>query len=109
MVSSKESRQSPRSSTQMFPLILEWEQSNLSQKEFCISRGIKSHIFWYWLRRYRERSQSEKKSVKGFIPVEVKQGGDPVVLAEIIYGDGIRVVFKERVGLKLLQGLLPKV
>jgi transposase-like protein len=109
MVSTKEPRQSPRNSVQMFPLIRRWESSGLSQKDFCARQGIKSHVFWYWLRRYRERYQGPKKAVKGFIPVEVEeQASEQAVLAEIVYENGTRLILKERVGVKFLQGLLPK-
>ena len=96
-------------SEQMFSLIQEWESSQQSQKAFYTQRGIKPHIFWYWLRRYREQKHSPKRAAKGFIALEVKEGSKVEALAEIIYSDGTRLVFKERVGLEFLQGLLPKV
>lgn len=101
-------QQRVRTSTEMFPLIRAWEESGQSQKEFCIAHGIKPHIFWYWLRRYREDKHQQKEPPKGFIPVKVEAATEDTVLAEIIYSDGTRLVFKERVGVKLLQSLLPK-
>ena len=89
----------------MFPLIAEWEHSDLSQKEFCALHAIKPHVFWYWLRRYREEGQP----APGFVSVEMEEAPLESVLAEVIYPDGTRLVFKERVGLVILQGLLPKV
>ena len=93
----------------MFPLIEQWERSGLSQKEFYSHHGIKPHVFWYWLRRYREEGQLAPQEGQGFVSVEMEEVPAKFVLAEIIYPDGTRLVFKERVGLGLLQGLLPKV
>lgn len=97
-----------RNSQEMFPLIRQWEKSGLSQKEFCAERGIKSHVFWYWLRQYRNRKQKPEKAVKDFITLEVESNLHQALMAEIIYPDGTRLIFKEGVGMKFLQGLLPK-
>ena len=100
-----------RSSTEMFPLIRSWEESGQSQKDFCANQGIKPHVFWYWLRRYREEGHQAKDRPKGqgFIPLKVEAAMEESVLAEIIYANGTRLIFKERVGIKLLQSLLAKV
>ena len=97
-----------RSASEMFPVIEEWKQSGLSQKEFCKGHGLKPHILCYWRKRYEERGQKEVEQAKGFVSIEMDQQIDQSVLAEVIYSDGTRLVFKERVGLSFLQGLLPK-
>lgn len=98
---------STRSAAEMFPLIQEWERSGLSQKEFYNHYRIKPHVFWYWLRRYREEGQAAPQEAPGFVSVEMEEAPAESVLAEVIYPDGTRLVFKERVGLSFLQGLLP--
>lgn len=108
MVTSKQSKSSPRNSAQMFPLIREWESSGLSQKVFCAERGIKAHLFYYWLKRYRETDQSDRSIGRGFVSVEVEPSSVGVVLAELIYADGTRLVLKERVGVDFLRALLAK-
>lgn len=90
----------------MFLLIRSWEGSGLRQKEFCARAGIRLHIFYYWLRRYRETGAMSGQASKGFISVEMEPVTASAVLAEVIYPDGTRLVFKERVGLDLLRGLL---
>jgi len=97
-----------RRASEMFSLIREWEQSDLKQKEFCTRHGIKLHVFWYWLRRYREEGQEVPKEAQSFVSVEMEPVAFDGVLAEVIYPDGTRLVFKERVDLEFLQGLLPK-
>jgi hypothetical protein len=108
MVSTKQAKSSPRNSAQMFPLIRAWESSGLSQKEFCAERGIKVHLFYYWLKRYREQDGSDRSMKAGFVTVEVEPSPEPVVLAEILYGDGTRLVLRERVGAGFLRALLAK-
>ena len=108
MVTNNQFSQGNRTSAEMFPLIRQWEESDLNQREFCARHGIKPHIFGYWLRRYREQQQPSDKS-KGFIPIEVEAASGAAVFAEIIYVDGTRLVFRDRVEVKFLQKLLPKV
>ncbi len=108
MVISKESKPTTRTSEEMFPLMRSWEQSDLSPKEFCSRHGIKPHIFWYWLRRYREREKAGQ-SQQNFIPIKVEPKENKRIFAEIIYSDGTRLLLSEAVDLKVLRSLLPKV
>lgn len=108
MVTNKQFSQGNRTSAEMFPLIRQWEASDLNQREFCVRHGIKPHIFWYWLRRYRDQQESSDKR-QGFIPIAVEASPGEAVFAEIIYVDGTRLVFRDRVEVKFLQKLLPKV
>lgn len=98
-----------RSASEMFPLIQEWEGSGLSQKAFCNHQGIKPHVFWYWLRRYREQQGALVDQERpGFVSVEMDQVPAESVLAEVIYPDGTRLILKEGVSLSFLQSLLHK-
>ena len=109
MASSTGTQQRVRKSKEMFPLIRSWEASSLSQKQFCNEHELKPHIFWYWLRRYRESGHQQQEPPQGFIPVKVEDMTDESVLAQIIYSDGTRLVFEERVAAKLLRSFLPKI
>lgn len=42
-----------RTSSQMYPLLREYEESGLSKKEFCRTRGLSYAVFWYWYRKYK--------------------------------------------------------
>lgn len=92
----------------MFPLIQEWAGSGLSQKAFCNAHQIKLHVFWYWLRRYREQESLVGQEPSGFVSVEMDRPWAESVMAEVIYPDGTRLILKERVGLSFLQNLLLK-
>ncbi len=108
MATGHELQAKTRSAAEMFPLIEKWERSGLSQKEFYNHHGIKPHVFWYWLRRYREEGQVAPQEARGFVSVEIEEAPSESVLAEVIYPDGTRLIFKERVGLPFLQSLLLK-
>lgn len=108
MASDHQPQPKTRSAVEMFPLIEKWEGSNLSQKEFYNRHGIKPHVFWYWLRRYREEQQASPKQAEGFVSVEMEEVCCESALAEIIYPDGTRLILRERVGLSFIQSLLPK-
>ena len=93
----------------MFPLIQEWEGSGLSQKSFYKRHGIKPHIFWYWLRRYRDsQGPLVSQEATGFVSVQMDPPSAESVMAEIIYPDGTRLILKEGVSLSFLQSLLVK-
>jgi len=109
MVTNKKSVRSSFTSAEMFPLIRQGEGSNLKQREFCSQHGIKSHIFRYWLGRYREQQQRVSDEPKGFLPLEVEVKPEEGVFAQIIYVDGTQLVLRDRVEVKFLQKLLPKV
>lgn len=110
MATTNQPQRQIRSAEEMFPLIQEWERSGLSQKEFYSHHGIKSHVFRYWLRRYREEEEPAPKAAGSFVSVEMaeEQPGE-AALVEVIYSDGTRLVFKERVSAAFLQGILPRI
>lgn len=108
MVSIESSKQKLRSSAEMFPLMRSWEQSDLSPKDFCARHDMKPHIFWYWLRRYREKDQAAS-SQQNFIPIKMESGEEKSPFARIIYPDGTQLLIREQVDLKDLRSLLPKV
>jgi hypothetical protein len=40
----------------MYPIVCSWEKSGQSQKDFCRSQQIPTHLLTYWLQRYRNDS-----------------------------------------------------
>ena len=48
-------------------IITQWQQSELTQKAFCISNNIPYHVFHYWYRVYR----STPNTAGSFLPVTV--------------------------------------
>lgn len=92
----------------MFPHIEAWKSSGLSQKSYCEQSGIASHIFHYWLSKYRIREQGVNAE-KGFVPVKVvsaKQPASPAPFLEVIGCNGNRLVFFDQPDVSFLKSLL---
>lgn len=89
-------------------MIREWEEGEENQKVFCARHGLKPHVFGYWLRRYREHSTAQPQEARGFIPVKLEEAKGASSFAEIIYPNGTRLVLRQSVEVKFLQGLVPK-
>ncbi len=47
----------------MFPLVENWLQSSLIQKEFSRKHQLHEHVFYYWVARYR-KTQPVKQVVQ---------------------------------------------
>ncbi len=70
----------------MFPLVEQWQQSGLSQKQFSKENNIKYHSFTYWVKRYRQHQHRQD----GFIPVELSgTGGSGAFRVELVFGNGL--------------------
>ena len=74
-----------------FRLIEEWQQSSLTQKEFCKKVNIGYHIFHYWYKKYK--SVYTQQEGPGFISLEVKESANKPS-AEIFLSNGTRLVLK---------------
>ncbi len=70
----------------MFPLVEQWQQSGLSQKQFSEEKNIKYHNFAYWVKRYRQHQYRQD----GFIPVELtSSGASGSFRVELAFGNGL--------------------
>lgn len=90
---------------EMFAHVEAWLCSGLSQRVFCEQHRVVPHIFYYWLRRYRQKQLSLEQ--KGFIPVSVT----PAKLREaprmeVVGVNGNRILFYDRVDPVYLKDLL---
>ena len=74
---------------EMFQLIKKALESNLTNRKFCRENGLHEHVFYYWLKRYKEN----QSPVKGFIPIKVN-GQSPSFKndkIEIHYPNGVHL------------------
>lgn len=86
---------------QMFALIDKWRQGGLPQKVFCEQHDIPYHVFHYWYKRYRKQNAPAPSFIQLNVP-----SSDSVVQAELICGDGKRLVFHQPVSAEYLRALL---
>jgi hypothetical protein len=78
----------------------QWQQSGLTQKQYCEQNNIAYATFQYWLRRSRSNQPSPLPS---FIKLDAPPG---CVYAELIVPNGKRLVFHQPVTAALLNALL---
>jgi len=57
--------------SEMFPLIEKYLDSNLTQKQFCASQFLKNSVFQYWLKKYRQNSNTLLQS-NDFVSLEIE-------------------------------------
>ena len=73
----------------MFAMIADWQQSGMSKKQYCDSRGINEAKFYYWF----SRSRVQDRASGSFTPI------DRSVLKEI------EIIYPNEVVLKLESDL----
>lgn len=97
---------------QMFSMIEFWQQSGLTQKDYCEQHSIRYHVFHYWYKKYRDTQPSDKKSY--FIPLQLQPApaakASPTpsagVHTEIVLPDGRRLLFHQSVSADYLKALI---
>lgn len=68
--------------TRMESEMQKWQQSGLSQREFCQHSGIKFSTFCYW------RNKINKEKPQGFLPLFPPVSSETL---KLIYPNGVRV------------------
>ncbi len=89
----KKTKQGRLDASTMFPLMELYEDSEMTQKQFCVEMDLVPHTFTYWLTKYRKSKQPTKKTVVAgkFVELEVeapKTKGEAVRHMRISYPDG---------------------
>ena len=91
----------------MLSLIEQWQQSGISQKDFYKRHNIPAHVFYYWLKRYKEQQSGLDQSFtsSGFIqlqPSAVAFAGN----IELQLTNGNRIIFHQPVSVDYLKALI---
>jgi transposase-like protein len=94
---------------EMFTLIEQWEISGISHKSFCDQHDLRSHVFYYWLNKYK---RTRSTSGSSFVPVEISPG-EPKSKEQgeihIQYPNGVMVILNESVNISRLRALIKAV
>jgi transposase-like protein len=93
---------------EMFSLIRDYQDSNMSARAFYRQHNVPEHIFYYWRRKYKEAHGSTEK---GFLSVEI---GPPVLPpvsepsdhVQIEYPNGVRITLDKSVSISRLKALI---
>jgi hypothetical protein len=90
-----------RTREQKEELILQWQQSGKSRKEFCQEQGITYNSLVGWCKQFKDQ-----KASTGFSEVKVKS--DPGLFAQLNLPGGIRIDFFHSVPVEYFQSLIRK-
>jgi hypothetical protein len=93
-----------KKSEAMYAMIESWKASGQSQQEFCKAQGISYFIFHYWYKKYREHKSGD--GLSAFVPVHIQKTSAGLPHIELIFPDGKRINFYDRVEVSFLQSLL---
>ena len=94
------------SQSEMFSLVSEWQESGLSQIDFCQQHDLVPHRFYYWLKKYKH-SGSRSSIRSSFLQVEVETGEtDTSDEIRIQYPNGVIVSVGESVHISRLRALI---
>lgn len=91
----------------MFQLIKEYKQGGESQISFCQNKNLHYHIFYYWVRRYKDQQSPVGNTL---IPVTIpksEQTSDSGI--EIIYPNGVRMALPKNSDLSIVRTFIKMV
>ena len=95
----------PEVELQMFRMILQWQQSSLTQKEYCEQQSIRYHVFHYWYKRYRQQQAVSDNTNSSFVKLQIAKPAAAGAI-EIHFPGGIRLFFHEPVSSNYLKALI---
>lgn len=90
-----------RTREQKEEIILLWQQSGKSRKEFCQEHGITYNSLVGWCKQFKDR-----KETPGFAEVKIKS--DSGLFAQLNLPGGIRIDFFQSVPVEYFQSLIRK-
>lgn len=82
-------------------LKVEWQNSGLGKKEFCVSKELNYNTFISWF----TMPAKSKPAKVGFLPVQVEANSSGV-FAEVELGRGRKITFHAAVSVEVLQAVL---
>jgi hypothetical protein len=98
-----------RTSAEMFPVVEDWLQSGLTQKEYSQRHQLALHILPYWVGKYRKEKTNSSEQVSPpssghFIPVSTDK--EMISGMEVVLPTGVVIRFASTVPVNYLQQLL---
>ena len=101
--------------SEMYQIIEYWQESKLSQKEYCKQENIVYHTFKYWYRKYKVeqglvKANTIKDNKNEFIPVEIsswsKQAFCNPDQIEVLFPNGVHMSCPVDMDIRKLKALL---
>lgn len=90
---------------QKLAMIEDWQQSGLSQKQYCLQHNIAYHVFYYWYKRSKMQSAGKGNEPGGFVKLQAASPASGTH-AELLMPDGRRLIFHQPVSVDFLKALV---
>jgi hypothetical protein len=94
-----------RTAEEMFPVVEDWLESGLTQKEYSQQHQLAKHILPYWAGRYRKTHPSSDQETCSFIRLSTPSAPS-VDGMEVVLPTGVVIRFVSTVPVAYLQQLL---
>jgi len=78
-----------RTPEEMFPVVEDWLESGLTQKDYSIRHGIAKHILPYWVGKYRKCKEEDMEAAPSFSPVSLSPSLSKNI--ELVLPNGIMI------------------
>lgn len=91
---------------QMADMIERWQQSKLSQVQFCKQEGISYYRFQYWRKKFGQENNWHQPAADGFVKLKVKDPMQTAAAIEIHFPGGARLFFHQAVAADYIRKLL---
>lgn len=78
-----------RTPEEMFPIVEDWLESGLTQKEYSIQHDIALHILPYWVGKYRKCQEEDLERIPSFSPVSLSPSLSKNI--ELVLPNGIMI------------------
>ena len=99
-------RRRQRRSSEMYPLVKSFMESDLSREAFCELHHISLSVLSYWQTKYRKAHGLGKSPGSTFLPLTVHPAGMDQAVMELELLSGSRLRFYAYPEVKYLQALL---
>lgn len=90
-----------RTRAQKEEIILQWQQSGKSRKEFCAEHGISYNSLVGWCKQFRDQ-----KKATGFAEIKLSEPTESGLFAQVHLPGGIKIDFYQKVPADYFQSLL---
>lgn len=84
-------------------MIEDWQQSGLSQKQYCLEHTIAYHVFHYWYKRSKSSLANKVHEPAAFVKLTAPATD---IHTQLVWPDGKRLVFHQPVSSDYLKALL---
>ena len=89
----------------MFALVEQWQLSGLNKKAFCQQKGMAYGMFFYWQKRYLNKTTGNSNSSASFVQVGFSKDMSMPFL-EILAPKGHKLIFHQLVSCDFIKALI---